>query len=145
MNTRLAKTKDAACKWADTFIPSLPFVLAVSSGSRRGWQEQATTKSHSITEEPGIYLIYPLGKKTPVYVGAATDLRERLTYHFAESASSHKNCTLKKNLRRDGLWDGKTPIRQCFCLRCFPVSFGRAELEEHLHRKYHINTSRSRK
>jgi len=142
MNTTLLTTKLAACKWADTLIPTLPFIIAVSVGGRRQWQEQASKKIVTIPTEPGIYLIYPFTADTPVYIGEASDLRRRLTYHFADSASSHKESTLKKNLSRDGLWDGKGSIESCFRFRYFTVSFGRTEIEEHLHTTFQVNTGK---
>lgn len=138
------KIKHDACKWADELIPTLPYILAVLVHNRRCWQVQATSEIVTIPTEPGIYLAYPVARNTAVYVGATSDLCRRLTYHTADSVSSHKNSTLKKNLRRDGLWDGKTALEKCVRFRYFTVSFGRTEIEEYLHKKYKINTSRAK-
>jgi hypothetical protein len=145
MNATLLTKRRAACKWADKLIPKLPFIVAVSVGGRRQcrqWQKQASKKTVTIPTEPGIYLIYPSTDDTPVYIGEASDLCRRLTYHFADSASSHKESTLKKNLRRDKLWDGNRSIESSFRFRYFTVSFGRTEIEEHLHKTYQVNTGK---
>jgi hypothetical protein len=143
MTAFLSKAKLQAYNWADTLISTLPFLIAVSVDNRRHWQDQATKKAFTLPFEPGIYLVYPLSEKTPVYIGASSNLRRRLTYQFADSASSHKESTLKKNLYRDELWDGKTPIEKCFRFRYFTIVFGRTEIEKHLHENYQINTGRS--
>ena len=142
MNVTLLNTKLASCNWVDSLIPTLPFITAISVGGHRLWHEQSTKKIVALPTEPGIYLIYPLSSDTPVYIGEASDLRRRLTYHFADSPSSNKESTLKKNLRKAGIWDRKHSIDSFFRFRCFTVSFGRTEVEEHLHVTHKVNTGK---
>ena len=143
MNQLLAKQKQQAIESVDKLIPDLKFIVAVSIQQCRKWQEEQTKNFTSIPSDAGIYLIYPLGNGKPVYIGEASGLRNRLTFHFSDSASSHKESTVKKYLKKNALWDGKTPIEKCFRVRFLVLSFGRLEIEEHLHQKYKVNKGRS--
>ena len=141
MNQTLLQTKTAAIEWATSLIPTLSFIIATSPFGRRQWQEQQTNKVVSIPSESGIYLVYPLTLDIPVYIGEASDLCRRVTYHFAESKSSDNESTLKKNLRRDGHYTSGS-LSSIFRIRILPLSFGRTEIEEHLHAAHKVNTGR---
>jgi len=142
MNALLAEQKKDALKWVAGLIPDLKFIVVVSNQNRRQWQEELTNNAISLPSEAGIYLIYPMGSEMPVYIGQASDLRNRLTFHFSDSASSNNESTVKKYLKKYASWDGSTPIGECFRVRFFVLSFGRLEIEEHLHQTYKVNTSR---
>ena len=141
MQQTLQTTKTSATAWAESLVPTLPFIVALCVGSRRVWQDTNSGQTIKLPASPGVYLIYPLTDDSPVYIGESSDLCRRLTYHFADSDSSNKESTLKKNLRRDGLSDGR-PLHLCFRLRFIVLPFGRTEIEEHLHANHKINTRR---
>ncbi len=142
MHLSLQQIKLDATAWIDSLLPTLPFLVAIKDGGRRGWQDASTKKLVTLPEAPGIYIVYPLTNDVPVYIGEASNLRRRLTYHFAESLSSNRASTLKKNLRRDGTYDDG-PIAQICRLRYVEVPFGRTEIEEYLHTKFRVNTKQT--
>ena len=143
MTNTLLTTKCEAFKWAGSLIPGLPFIIRVSVNSSNQWQKQQEIETAvNIPPAPGIYLVYRLDKDTPVYIGGASNLHRRLAFHFTDSASSNNASTLKQYLRKDRLWDGKTPISRCFRFRFFEVPFGRNEIEQFLHMEYKVNTGK---
>lgn len=141
----LLQTKASALQWVESVVPTLQFIVSCpGEGKRRTltWRSEATGQAVSLPSEPGLYMVYLGGRQGPVYVGQTSNLARRLRYHFSESASSDKDSTLKKVLRQNGhSFDG--PLGHHLRLRILPLPFGRTEAEEHLHRKYKVNSGRA--
>lgn len=145
MRSQLEAIKSSAIKWALAELGRAPFCRVTSAeGKRRKNCYTWADVEDRLPTGAGIYAAYLLDADKPFYVGEARNLRQRVEYHFAESASARKHGTMKKVLRAKG-FAPDAPTYTLVRLKHIEVPFGRKEIEEALHREFGINTGARRK
>lgn len=144
MRQELEALSESVLTWFLNELAVAPFCHVEPSGKAKGkWTYFRDGHPFRLSNEPGIYVVYPKNESNPVYVGEGGNLRQRVEYHFSESASAKQSSTLKKTLRKKGYAE-HISTHELVRFKHVIVPFGRKEIEEFLHAKYKINTKSKR-
>jgi hypothetical protein len=143
MIEELNSVKCKSIEWIHSHLRSCSICIATKKG--KSSEYTIGDKVIKLPTDPGIYAMYPkvdwMYNDTPIYVGEASNLRQRINYHFSESQSAKKESTLKKALLKLQFKRNK-PTCDLVCFKYVKIPFGRKEIETLLHEHYSINTKK---
>jgi len=143
MIDQLHIVKSSAVEWIHSHLRSCSICTATKDGNRTEYA--IGDKLIKLPTDPGIYAIYSktewMYTDTPLYIGEASNLRQRINYHFSESQSAKRESTLKKTLHKLK-FNTKIPTCDLVCFKYVKIPFGRKEIETLLHSHYNINTKK---
>ena len=143
MTFKLESVKPDAYAWFKDQLSKAPHCsVRVATAGRRKFEFFRNGGVFRLPPNAGIYVVYALSDQDcepPIYAGESSNLRQRVEYHFSESATAKKNSTLKKTLKKNGLSADK-PTHELIRFKYVEVPFGRKEIELMVHDEHGINT-----